>query len=230
MSPIAANLQAIHGRISAAAKGGEGRIKLVAVSKTQLPDAVRTAFAAGQRAFGENYVQEAVTKMDALQDLDIEWHHIGPIQSNKAAAVARHFAWVHGIDRVKVAIALSRHRDPSSPPLNVCLQINVSGEASKSGAHPDDALELARATAALANLKLRGLMTIIENTPDAVTQRTQFRALRELKDRIAAAGIPLDTLSMGMTQDFEVAIEEGATLVRIGTAIFGQREKKVGQA
>lgn len=230
MSPIAANLQAIHERISTAARGGEGRIKLVAVSKTQPPEAVRTAFAAGQRAFGENYVQEAVAKMDALGDLDIEWHYIGPIQSNKAAAIARRFAWVHGIDRIKVASALSRNRDPSLPPLNVCLQINVSGEASKSGAHPDEALDLARETAALANLKLRGLMTIIENTPDAVTQRTQFRALRDLKERIAMAGIPLDTLSMGMTQDFEIAIEEGATLVRIGTAIFGQRQKTTEQA
>jgi PLP dependent protein len=230
MSPIAANLQAIHARIRAAAGGDDSRVGLVAVSKTQPAETVRTAFAAGQRVFGENYVQEALAKIDALKDLDIEWHYIGPIQSNKAGALAQHFAWVHGVDRLKVASALSRLRDPAAPPLNICLQVNVSGESSKGGVSPQDALSLARDVAPLANLKLRGLMTIIENTPDAATQRAQFRLLRDLKEEIAATGIPLDTLSMGMSQDFEIAIEEGATLVRIGTAVFGQREKKVSQA
>jgi pyridoxal phosphate enzyme (YggS family) len=229
MSPIAANLQAIHSRIRAAAGGDAGRVRLVAVSKTQPAETVRTAFAAGQRAFGENYVQEALAKIEALRDLDIEWHYIGPIQSNKTGALAEHFAWVHGVDRLKVANALSRLRNPAAPALNICLQVNVSGETSKSGVSPKDALSLARDIAPLANLKLRGLMTIIENTPDAATQRAQFRLLRDLKEEIAAAGIPLDTLSMGMSQDFEIAIEEGATLVRIGSAVFGQREKKVSQ-
>lgn len=227
MSPIAANLQAVRERIRIAAHGAADSVKLVAVSKTHPPGAVRAAYDAGQRAFGENYVQEAVAKMPALADLAIEWHFIGPIQSNKAKLIALHFAWAHGVDRLKVAEALSRNRNPAGPPLNVCLQVNVSGEASKSGANPADAPGLARAISALANIRLRGLMTIIENVPDAGSQRAQFRALRELGERIAASGIALDTLSMGMTQDFEAAIAEGATLVRIGTAIFGQRENKV---
>jgi pyridoxal phosphate enzyme (YggS family) len=164
--------------------------------------------------------------MPALADLAIEWHFIGPIQSNKAKAIAQYFAWAHGVDRLKIAEALSRNRDPSGPPLNVCLQVNVSGEASKSGVLPSEAPALASEIAGLANLRLRGLMTIIENVADAAEQRTQFRALRDLRETIVASGVPMDTLSMGMTQDFEVAIAEGATLVRIGTAIFGRREKR----
>ena len=230
MSPISANLQAVTERIlQASAKGGDGiPVTLIAVSKTQPADVVREAFAAGQRAFGENYVQEAVAKQGLLADLAIEWHFIGPIQSNKTRLIAGHFAWVHGVDRLKVAEMLSRHRGEQCPgkPLNVLLQVNVSGEDSKSGCAPGDASALARAIAALANIRLRGLMTIIENVTDVATQRAQFGRLRSLADDLRREGIDLDTLSMGMSQDFETAIGEGSTMVRIGTAIFGQRQVK----
>jgi PLP dependent protein len=230
MSPINANLQAVKGRIAAAsARLAHAReVTLVAVSKTQPADVVREAFAAGQAVFGENYVQEAVAKQAELTDLVIEWHFIGPIQSNKTRLIAGHFAWVHGVDRMKVAEMLSRHRGELMPdvPLNVLIQVNVSGEESKSGVAPADAPTLARALAGLANIRLRGLMTLIENVTDPAIQRAQFRRMRELFDLLRADGIELDTLSMGMTQDFEMAIAEGATMVRIGTAVFGARQPK----
>lgn len=235
MSPINANLQAVKGRIqsaSHAASAGlhDGRpVVLIAVSKTQPAAIVREAFAAGQTVFGENYVQEALAKQAELADLAIEWHFIGPIQSNKTRLIAGHFSWVHSVDRMKVAQMLSRHRGELLPaaPLNVLVQVNVSGEATKSGVSPADAPALVRAVAGLANIRVRGLMTLIENVTDPAVQRGQFRALRELFDSIRADGIELDTLSMGMTQDFEVAIAEGATMVRIGTALFGARSPKV---
>ena len=230
MSLIASNLQAVNTRILAALRdafSGAGRaVMLVAVSKTRPPEAIREAHAAGQRAFGENYVQEAIAKMAALADLDIEWHFIGPIQGNKAKLIAQHFSWAHGVDRLKIAEALSRHRPTGHAPLNICIQVKVSGEASKGGVRPDEALNLARQVAALPNLRLRGLMAIIENTTEPLAQHAQFRMLRELAGRMTDAGIPLDTLSMGMTQDFEIAIEEGSNMVRIGSAIFGKREYK----
>lgn len=230
MSPIAANLQVVNTRIQAALRdtfSGAGRaVMLVAVGKTRPPEVIREAHAAGQRAFGENYVQEAIAKMAALADLDIEWHFIGPIQGNKAKLIAQHFSWAHGVDRLKIAEALSRHRPTGHAPLNICIQVNVSGEASKGGVRPDEALNLARQVAALPHLRLRGLMAIIENTTEPLAQHAQFRMLRELAERVTDAGIPLDTLSMGMTQDFEIAIEEGSNMVRIGSAIFGKRGYK----
>ena len=205
---------------------GDHNVTLIAVSKSKPAELIREAFAAGQNAFGENYVQEALAKIDALADLAIEWHFIGPIQSNKTKPIARYFDWAHGVDRLKIADALSRNRLAGRPPLNVCLQVNVSGEVSKGGVHPDLAASLARSVASLPQIRLRGLMTIIENTTDPLAQRAQFRMLRELAERIIASGIILDTLSMGMTQDFEIAITEGSTMVRIGTAIFGERGKR----
>jgi pyridoxal phosphate enzyme (YggS family) len=226
MTTIAARLQAVNERIAAAARAA-GRlprdVTLVAVSKTFPAAAVAEGIAAGQRAFGENYVQEALDKMSALAGRDVEWHFIGPIQSNKTRPIAEAFAWVHGVDRQKIAERLSDARPPGLPPLQVCLQVNVSGEASKSGATPAGVLALARSVAVLPRLRLRGLMAIPEPTDDAALQRSRFRRLRELKEEIMAAGIALDTLSMGMSGDMEAAIAEGATIVRIGTAIFGAR-------
>jgi pyridoxal phosphate enzyme (YggS family) len=224
MSAIATNLQAVQARIAAAARAA-GRapenVHLLAVSKTwPLSDALEAA-AAGQQAFGENYVQEGVAKANAAPHL--EWHFIGPLQSNKSRPVAENFAWVHSIDRLKIAERLSVQRPASLPPLQVCVQINVSGEASKSGCPPDEALSLCQAVAALPGLRLRGLMAIPEPTDDPATQRAPFRHLREIFESIRAAGLPLDTLSMGMSHDLEAAVAEGATIVRIGTAIFGER-------
>ena len=193
-------------------------VRLLAVSKTW-PAAV----AAGQRAFGENYVQEGVAKVDELAGLGLEWHFIGPLQSNKTRLVANRFSWVHSIDRLKIAERLSEQRDVHLPPLEVCIQVNVSGEASKSGVAPPDLPELARAVAALPRLRLRGLMTIPEPTPDVALQRARFASLRAMRDELNAAGLALDTLSMGMSDDLEAAIAEGSTLVRVGTAIFGSR-------
>ena len=227
MSLIAANLQAVRTRINAALPAAIGAsrsaVALVAVSKTQSAENIREAFAAGQRAFGENYVQEALAKREALADLAIEWHFIGPVQSNKAQLIARHFDWVHGVERLKIAEIFSRNRLVSQPPLNVCVQVNVSGEGSKSGVRPNEAASLCGQVAVLPHLRLRGLMAIIENTSDPLAQGAQFRMLRELAARITASGITLDTLSMGMSQDLESAVAEGATMVRIGTAIFGER-------
>ncbi|WP_153130015.1 YggS family pyridoxal phosphate-dependent enzyme [Dechloromonas hortensis] len=226
MSAIATNLQAVRTRISTAAKAA-GRppesIALLAVSKTWPLSSVIDAATAGQRAFGENYVQEGVDKAIATVDRALDWHFIGPLQSNKTRPVAEHFAWVHSIDRLKIAERLSAQRPADLPPLQVCIQVNVSGEASKSGCHPDEALALCQAVAALPRLTLRGLMAIPEPADNEAGQRAPFRQLREIFETIRAAGLPLDTLSMGMSHDLEAAIAEGATIVRIGTAIFGER-------
>ena len=198
-------------------------VRLLAVSKTWPADSVREAAAAGQHAFGENYVQEGVAKVDELAGLGLEWHFIGPLQSNKTRLVANRFSWVHSIDRLKIAERLSEQRDVHLPPLEVCIQVNVSGEASKSGVAPPDLPELARAVAVLPRLRLRGLMTIPEPTPDVALQRARFASLRAMRDELNAAGLALVTLSMGMSDDLEAAIAEGSTLVRVGTAIFGSR-------
>ena len=226
MTTICANLQAVGARIAAAAARA-GRpladIRLLAVSKTFPAERVREAAAAGQRAFGENYVQEALAKMDALDDLVLEWHFIGPLQSNKTRSVAERFDWVHGIERLKIAERLSAARGAHRPPLQVCIQVNVSGEASKSGVNPGDTAPLAHAVAGLPHLRLRGLMAIPEPTADMTLARRRFAALRELRDALNREGLALDTLSMGMSHDLEAAILEGATIVRVGTAIFGER-------
>jgi len=226
MTTIATNLQAVRGRIERAARGA-GRpisdIALVAVSKTFPAECVAEAHAHGQRAFGENHVQEALEKIARLAHLGLEWHFIGPVQSNKTRAIAENFAWVHSVDREKIALRLNAARPPHLPPLNVCIQVNVSGEASKSGVSPGAELALARTIVSLSRLKLRGLMAIPEPTTDVGLQRRRCALLREMRDRLAATGIDLDTLSMGMSDDLEAAIAEGATVVRVGTAIFGQR-------
>ncbi len=229
MATIQNNLQAVLGRIAAACKAAgkpESAVRLVAVSKTFPAETVRAAAAAGQRDFGENYLQEALAKMQALADLPLVWHFIGPIQSNKTRAIAEAFQWVHSVDREKIAARLSEARPAHLPPLNVCIEVNVSGEASKSGVAPDALAALARRVAALPRLALRGLMAIPEPTPDQAQQRRSFRAVRELKDALVREGFPLDTLSMGMSADLEAAIAEGATLVRVGTAIFGERTRQ----
>ncbi len=226
MDTIEKRLQAVKSRIAraCAAAGRDPRdIVLVAVSKTFPADAVRAAHAAGQRDFGENHVQDAVAKIAALGDLDLVWHFIGPIQSNKTRSIAAHFAWVHSIDRLKIAERLAAQRPEALPPLQVCIQVNVSGEATKSGVAPAEAPALARAVAALPRLRLRGLMAIPEPTDDSALQRRRFESLRDLRDRLAADGLALDTLSMGMSDDLEAAIAAGATMVRVGTAIFGAR-------
>ncbi|MDT3737458.1 MAG: YggS family pyridoxal phosphate-dependent enzyme [Denitratisoma sp.] len=226
MTTISANLQAVRARIAAAAELA-GRavedIRLLAVSKTFPPERVREAASAGQRAFGENYVQEGLAKIGALGDLGLEWHFIGPLQSNKTRPVAEQFAWVHGIDRLKIAERLSSARGAARPPLQVCIQVNVSGEASKGGVSPHDTAALAHAVAGLPSLKLRGLMAIPEPTDDMTLARQRFAALRELRDALNREGLALDTLSMGMSHDLEAAILEGATIVRVGSAIFGER-------
>jgi PLP dependent protein len=210
---------------AAAAFGRDpGSVRILAVSKTFPAEAVRAVHALGQRAFGENYVQEAIAKMDALADLpDIEWHLIGPLQSNKTAPVAERFAWVHTVDRAKIAVRLDAGRPSRLPPLNVCIQVNISGEASKSGATAGEAGVLAEAIAALPRLRLRGLMGIAEETAEVAVQRAQFRALAECAAALRAQGHVIDTLSMGMSADLESAIAEGATMVRLGSAIFGAR-------
>lgn len=229
MSDIARNLDAVQRRIVQAARAAgrdSASVRLLAVSKTFPAQDVRTAFAAGQRAFGENYVQEAIGKIEALAELraDLEWHFIGPLQSNKTRPVAEHFDWVHSVDRLKIAQRLSEQRPDTLPALNVCLQVNVSGEASKSGVSAADAPALAHEIAALPRLTLRGLMSIPEPAADPDTQRVPHRVLRALFDDLRAEGLALDTLSMGMSADLEAAVLEGATLVRIGTAIFGARD------
>lgn len=226
MSDVASNLQRVHQRIERAALAADQSacdIRLLAVSKTQPARALRDAHAAGQRAFGENYLQEALQKIAALADLDLEWHFIGPIQSNKTREIARHFHWVHSIDREKVARRLSEQRPPELGPLDVCIQVNTSGEASKSGVSPDRAAALAQTVAALPGLRLRGLMTIPAPAQTPASQQAPFRSLRQLQERLIQQGLPLDTLSMGMSSDLEAAIAEGSTLVRVGTAIFGAR-------
>ena len=224
MSPIAANLQAVRRRISEALQGDSRAITLVAVSKSQPPEAIREAFAAGCRDFGENYVQDALPKIAALAGLPVTWHYIGHLQGNKAREVARHFDWVHSVDRAKIAQALSRARPPGRPPINVCLQVNISREATKGGVTPAEASALATEVGALPNLRLRGLMGMASPAPEAA--RAEFARLRELLHQLAALGHDLDTLSMGMSQDLEAALAEGATMVRVGTAIFGERERR----
>ncbi|OLO11495.1 YggS family pyridoxal phosphate enzyme [Chromohalobacter japonicus] len=211
--------------LASAGRDGEDAC-LLAVSKTQPAASVRQAFAAGQRAFGENYLQEALDKQASLDDLEgIVWHFIGPLQSNKTRAVAEHFQWVHTIDRARIATRLDAQRPAALEPLNVCLQVNVSGEASKSGVTPEALPALADAVVALPRLRLRGLMTLPAPSDDPVAQRRPFAELRTLLETLRQRHpqAPLDTLSMGMSGDLEAAILEGATLVRLGTAIFGQR-------
>lgn len=227
MSQIAERMQAVRERIAAAAKAS-GRqpdeVRLLAVSKTFPATDIALAVAAGQNAFGENYVQEALAKISSLCHLaQIEWHLIGPLQSNKTAAVAANFAWVHSVDREKIAARLSAARPATSPPLSVCVQVNISGEATKSGVAPDEAVALAASVAAMPGLRLRGLMGIAELGMQSGIPRQQFRLLRSLRDELRSRGIELDTLSMGMSADLEAAIAEGSTMVRIGSAIFGDR-------
>ncbi len=226
MGAIAAGLQACHVRIeTACTQAGRpiGEVSLLAVSKTFPEEAVREAWRAGQTAFGESYVQEAVAKLEALRDLPLEWHFIGPIQSNKTRPVAERFDWVHGVDRMKIAERLSEARPAAMPALNVLIQVNVGGEASKSGVTPDEALPLARAVAGLPRLRLRGFMTIPRPDADSAAARAQFATLRRVFEAARAEGLAVDTLSMGMSDDLEAAILEGSTLVRVGTAIFGKR-------
>ena len=228
MGPEEKAWQAVASRIAeAAARVGRdpATVRLLAVSKGQPAEKIRAAYALGQRAFGENYVQEAIGKAAGLGDLaDIEWHMIGPLQSNKTRVAAERFAWVQTVDRLKVGERLSSARDAHLPPLSVCVQVNISAEAAKSGAAPGEALPLARAVAALPGIRLRGFMGIAEETDDTDRVRRQFRALREIFDAGRAEGLALDTLSMGMSGDLEAAITEGATMVRVGTALFGPRQ------
>jgi pyridoxal phosphate enzyme (YggS family) len=229
MAMIADNLQSVRLRIARACAQVQrdvNEVTLLAVSKTFGPEAVRAAFDAGQRAFGENYIQEAVEKIAALGELPLEWHCIGPIQSNKTRLVAAHFAWAQSVDRLKIAQRLSEQRPEGQPPLNVCIQVNIDGGPSKSGVAPGEALALAREIAQLPRLKLRGLMTIPEPAPDFDAQKAVHLKARRLFDELRAAGLALDTLSMGMTADIEAAVAAGSTMVRVGTAIFGGRPKK----
>jgi len=228
MATIADKLQLVRGRIARAVSEfgrPEGCVTLLAVSKTFPAATVREAVAAGQREFGENYVQEALDKIAELADLraDITWHLIGPLQSNKTRVVAEAFDWVHTVDRLKIAQRLSEQRPAHLPPLQVCIQVNTSGEASKSGVAPEEALALARAVAALPRLRLRGVMGLPAPSPDPAEQRRQLKAVRVVFDLLQSEGLPLDTLSMGMSADLEAAVEQGSTLVRVGTALFGQR-------
>ena len=224
MSTIAENIAKVGVRIREAAQASQrdcATVGLLAVSKTKPAEAIRQAFAAGTRDFGENYLQEALEKQLELSDLPLTWHFIGPIQSNKTKPIAEHFAWVHSVDRLKIAQRLSDQRPAHLPALNICLQVNVSGEASKSGCNPDELPALAQAVTQLPNLRLRGLMTIPEPTDNPNEQRAAFARLRELQQDL---NLDLDTLSMGMSHDLEAAIAEGATWVRIGTALFGARD------
>jgi PLP dependent protein len=264
MATIAANLQAVRARIGRAAQAAGRRadeIMLLAVSKAFPAACIVEAYAAGQRAFGESYAQEAVEKITELASLPPEWrvaqtcrendrergdasipssgvaspegplllppewHFIGPVQSNKTRAIADHFQWVHCVEREKIATRLNDARPAGQPPLDVCIQVNVSGEHSKSGVAPGGEVQLAEAISRLPRLRLRGLMAIPEPTPDASVQRRRFALLRDLRDKLAARGYVLDTLSMGMSDDLEAAIMEGATIVRVGTAIFGPRNR-----
>jgi len=226
MTMIADNLQRIHDRIAQACQASDRlptSVGLLAVSKTFGPDAVVQAHAAGQTAFGENYIQEAVDKITALTHLPLQWHCIGPIQSNKTRLVATHFDWVHTVDRLKIAQRLSEQRPAHLPPLQVCIQVNVDGGSTKSGVAPAEALALAREVATLPRLQVRGLMCIPEIAPDFVAACVVFARARALFDQINSTGMTLDTLSMGMSADLEAAIASGSTLVRVGSAIFGER-------
>ena len=226
MTMIADNLHRVRSRIAQACRQAgrpEGAVALLAVSKTFPAEAVRQAHGAGQTAFGENYIQEAVDKIQALADLPLEWHCIGPIQSNKTRLVASHFDWVHSVDRLKIAQRLSAQRPPELPPLQVCIQVNIDGGPTKAGVAPPDALALAQQIAQLPQLRLRGLMTIPEPAADFDAACAVHNQARALFDALNAHGLGLDTLSMGMTSDLEAAVHSGSTLVRVGTAIFGKR-------
>jgi PLP dependent protein len=228
MTMIAANLHHVCTRINQAcvqAGRAPGAVTLLAVSKTFGADAVQEAFAAGQTAFGENYIQEAVDKITQLRHLPLQWHCIGPIQSNKTRLVAEHFDWVHTVDRLKIAQRLSEQRPPELPPLQVCIQVNVDGGPTKSGVAPPEVLALAQQVAALPGLGLRGVMCIPEPAPDFAAACAVFAKARAVLDALNAQGLGLDTLSMGMSADMEAAIQEGSTLVRVGTAIFGGRQR-----
>jgi pyridoxal phosphate enzyme (YggS family) len=223
---VSANLIKVRKRLTLACEAvgrAPDAVKLLAVSKTMPAQAVRDAFAAGQLAFGENYIQEGVDKIASLVDLPIEWHCIGPIQSNKTKLVAEKFAWVHSIDRLKIAERLSAQRPPHLPPLQVCLQVNVDGGSNKSGIAPAELLPLAQAVAKLPHLQLRGIMTIPEPTESEAATRAVHHQAKSLFDNLKTAGLTVDTLSMGMTGDLEAAVAEGSTCVRVGTAIFGAR-------
>jgi pyridoxal phosphate enzyme (YggS family) len=228
MAMIASNIQQVHQRISRACALSQRPVQsvtLLVVTKTFGPDAVREAFAAGERRFGENYVQEGVDKIAALADLrsQAEWHLIGPLQSNKTRIVAEQFDWVHSVDRLKIAQRLSEQRPAGLAPLQLCLQVNISGEASKSGLAPDEVAAVAREVVGLPQVRLRGLMAIPEPAADFEARRAPHRALRQLMERLNADGLSLDTLSMGMSADLDAAVAEGATMVRVGSAIFGAR-------
>ena len=228
MATIANNLQLVRERINqACSRVGRApdSVTLLAVSKTFPAETVREAFHAGQRKFGENYVQEAVDKIAALADLrdQIEWHMIGPLQSNKTRVVAEQFDWVHTVDRLKIAQRLSQQRPRHLPPLQVCIQVNTSGEASKSGVAPNEALELAQAVMNLPRLTLRGVMALPAPTSDPALQKVELKDVRVVFDTLRSAGVPLDTLSMGMSGDMEAAVEEGSSMLRVGTALFGNR-------
>jgi len=226
MSAIAENLYRVQARIQSACQAA-GRdptsVRLLAVSKTFDADAVRQAHAAGQTAFGENYIQEGVDKIQALQNLGLEWHCIGPIQSNKTRLVAAHFDWVHSVDRLKTAERLSAQRPTTLAPLQVCIQVNMDGGENKSGVVPDQALALAQAVAALPHLQLRGIMSIPEPYEDEALTRAVHAQAHALWLHLKSQGLSLDTLSMGMTADLEAAVQQGSSMVRVGTAIFGRR-------
>lgn len=228
MTTIANRLQDILATIESAQADSPfaQNVKLVAVSKAQPSSAIREAFAAGQRIFGENYLQEALDKQTELSDLDIEWHFIGPIQSNKTQPISQHFAWVHSVDRLKIAQRLNDARPAALPPLQVCIQVNISHEDTKSGVLPNDLAALAAEVEQLPRLKLRGLMAIPAPTQDINQQIDQFKRVRECYDALLKQGFTLDTLSIGMSDDYKVAIAQGATFVRIGSALFGARPRK----
>jgi pyridoxal phosphate enzyme (YggS family) len=225
MALIAENLQATRSQIAAAQLAENQPVTLIAVSKSQPIDLIEKIIDAGQRVFGENYVQEAIEKINTLQNYNLEWHFIGPIQSNKTKQIAENFDWVQSVDRLKIAERLNDARPENKAPLNICLQVNVSGEASKSGVAPNELEDLAREITQFSRLKLRGLMAIPEATTNETEQRKAFREMKILFEQLKQQGYALDTLSMGMSGDFKVAIAEGATHVRIGSAIFGERKK-----
>lgn len=230
MTMIETNLQTVRARLAAACQAAGRRpdeVTLLAVSKTFGADAVQAAHAAGQTAFGENYIQEAVQKITKLRHLPLVWHCIGPIQSNKTRLVAEHFDWVHTVDRLKIAQRLSEQRPAGLPPLQVCIQVNVDAGDNKSGVSPADALALAQAVSALPNLRLRGVMSIPEPASDFIVSQAVLARVKAVFDALNAAGLGLDTLSIGMSADLEAAVHAGSTMVRVGSAIFGGRAKPV---